>query len=240
MNCNIFWVQLANNFHIFPHIRCGLAGKAGDKVHIDDGKGHLSASLVHAIYIFRRMPPPDGVEKALLHRLGIDADTGYAAAAQQVQYVFRRRIGPPRFDSPFFRAGKDGAHSRHQPPQYRQRQARRRAAAYVSRADAQAVLPAQTAHIFYIGDDGVGKILKCAIVLFSDKTRRKGTVHAMAGTVGNADIYGNILLAARHIGPLHRRHLDEKLRRVFRHLIPAAQMTPGFFRIHPFIKQAMD
>ncbi len=51
MNCNIFRVQLANNFHIFLHIRQCLLWKPCYEIHIDDRKAHTAAAGKHGKYI---------------------------------------------------------------------------------------------------------------------------------------------------------------------------------------------
>ncbi len=71
MNCNIFRGQFANNFHIFLHIRHGLPGKAGDEVHIDDGKSQLPAVFIHGVNRFDAMAPAQGIEEVLLQGLGM-------------------------------------------------------------------------------------------------------------------------------------------------------------------------
>ena len=106
MNCNIFRVQFANNFHIFLHICHGLPGKAGDKVHVDDGKTQFPTVLIHGVNIFDPVAPAQGIEEMLLQRLGIDADAIDTGLSEHGQHVRRRRIGPSRFDGPFAGSGK--------------------------------------------------------------------------------------------------------------------------------------
>ena len=133
MNCNIFRVQFANNFHIFLHICHGLPGKAGDKVHVDDGKTQFPAVLIHGVNIFDPVAPAQGIEEMLLQRLGIDADAIDTGLAEHGQHVRRRRIGPSRFDGPFAGFREIPGQPRHHRFQYRQGQARRRTAADVDR-----------------------------------------------------------------------------------------------------------
>ena len=71
MNCNIFRVQFANNFHIFLHIRHGLPGKAGDEVHIDDGKSQFPAVFIHGVNSFDAMAPAQGIEEVLVQVWGL-------------------------------------------------------------------------------------------------------------------------------------------------------------------------
>ena len=181
MNCNIFRVQFANYFHIFLHICHGLPGKAGDKVHVDDGKTQFPAVLIHGVNIFDPVAPAQGIEEMLLQRLGIDADAIDTGLAEHGQHVRRRRIGPSRFDGPFAGFREIPGQPRHHRFQYRQGQARRRTAADVERRDFQVIGPAQVGQVVEVGQDGIAKSREFRLPFPADEARREGAVQAVAG-----------------------------------------------------------
>ena len=188
MNCNIFRVQFANNFHIFLHIRHGLPGKAGDEVHIDDGKSQLPAVFIHGVNRFDAMAPAQGIEEVLLQGLGIDADAVDAGLAEHGQHVRRRRIGTARFDRPFAGFREIPGQPRHHRFQDRQGQARRRPAADIERRHFQIIGPAQVGQVVEVGQDGIAESRKRCLPFPADEARREGTVQAVAGAVRDADV----------------------------------------------------
>ena len=142
MNCNIFRVQLANNFHIFLHIRQCLLWKPCYEIHIDDRKAHTAAAGKHGKYILNPVPPPQKIQEMLLHRLWIDTDTVDTIPAQQCQYVFARRIRPSRFNGPFLNIPEIPGYSPEDRLLSVKRQTGRCPPANIYRTDLYIILPA--------------------------------------------------------------------------------------------------